>query len=215
MSAGDGDSSMTTCGTNKQIRVERWTDQAADAVSRMHLLAGIDTIFWATTAHPPSSLHERNVRSDELSEAQQVAIMKRQAFRALWLGDYLAADPEHVWLALTPDGHVAGYLVGTLEDPVRNQRFASLSYFTDFESAVRDFPAHLHINLDAAYRNRGIGRRLIDAFAAQVRASGLPGLHVVTGASQRNVRFYTRAGFTEIARTPRGSGDVVFLGRKT
>lgn len=186
---------MTTPYSAEEIRIERWIDQPADAVSRMHLTAGIDAIFWATTARRITDPHER------------------EAFRNLWLGEYLASDSPHAWLALTPTGNVVGYLVGTLASPIGNPRFTALKYFEAFASGLATYPAHLHINLDEAYRNRGIGRRLIDAFASQVRTAGLPGFHVVTGATQRNVSFYIRAGFTEIARTAGKSGDVVFLGR--
>lgn len=187
---------MTTIRKDEEIRIERLADQPVDPVSRMHLIAGVDSIFWATTART-------------ITDQQQ-----RKAFRNLWLGDYLDHDPQHVWLALTESDHVAGYLVGTTSNPVGNPRFEALTYFTAFASSVSDYPAHLHINLDEAYRNRRIGRRLIDAFAAQVAAAGLPGLHVVTSAAARNVRFYAHAGFTEIARTPWKSGELVFLGRK-
>ncbi len=186
---------MTTSYTAEEIRIERWIEQPADAVSRMHLIAGIDAIFWATTARPITDPHER------------------KAFSDLWLGDYLDTDSPYSWLALTPTGDVVGYLVGTLTSPIGNPRFAALKYFDAFASALITYPAHLHINLDEAYRNRGIGRRLIDAFATQVRSAGLAGFHVVTGATSRNVAFYARAGFTEIARTPWKSGKVVFLGR--
>lgn len=206
---------MTTLGKDERIRIERWVDQPADPVSRMHLVAGIDAIFWATTARPLNDPQQRGLRSGELSETQQAALRERQAFRNLWLGDYLESDPQHVWLALTADNHVAGYLVGTTIDPVVSPRFASLSYFAAFADALRDYPAHLHINLDEAYRNRGIGRRLIDAFAAQVAAAGLPGLHAITSATARNVGFYERAGFIQVARTPWKAGELVFLGRKS
>lgn len=179
------------------ITIARLANQPADPVARQRLLDGIDVIFWATT--------QRTFENPA----------DRIPFRALWLADYLSDDPQYVWLALTPSQHVAGYLVGTLINPIGNPRFAALTYFTAFAPAVASYPAHLHINLDAAYRNRGIGARLIDAFAEQVRAAGLPGLHVVTGADQRNIRFYHRRGFIEVARTPRKSGEVVFLGRKT
>lgn len=206
---------MTTPGKDEQIRIEKWIDQPADPVSRMHLVAGIDAIFWATAARSIADANERGLRSDEPSEAQQAAIRERAAFRELWLGDYLECDPQHVWLALTAANHVAGYLVGTTVDPIASPRFVSLTYFTAFADALGDYPAHLHINLDEAYRNRSIGQRLVDAFAAQITGAGVPGFHVVTSATARNVRFYKRAGFVEVARAPWKAGELVFLGRKT
>lgn len=204
---------MTTACSTEEIRIERWFDQPAEHVSRMHLEAGIDAIFWATAARPITDPN-CDLRSGELSETQQVARREREAFRNLWLADYLQLDQQLAWLALTPANDVVGYLVGTLALPIGNPRFAALGYFDAFAACLRNYPAHLHINLDEAWRNRGIGRRLIDAFADQVRAAGLRGFHVVTGATSRNVAFYARAGFVEIARTPWKSGEVVMLGRE-
>ena len=108
--------------------------------------------------------------------------------------------------------HVVGYLVGCHVNPATSERFAKLGYFQTFADACARYPAHLHLNLTAAARGAGIGARLIDAFAADTRSAGLPGLHVVTSASARNVAFYRRIGFTEIARTERNDAAIVFLG---
>ena len=79
---------------------------------------------------------------------------------------------------------------------------------------TRRFPAHLHINLARRFRNRGIGARLIEAFAEIARQAGAPGLHVVTGRAMRNVRFYERCGFVERGSTRRNGRELVFLGRQ-
>ena len=75
------------------------------------------------------------------------------------------------------------------------------------------YPAHLHINLGPAFRSRGIGARLIEAFAAVARARGAPGMHVVTGEGMRNVRFYQRCGFVEAGRTTWNGRPIIFLAR--
>jgi GNAT superfamily N-acetyltransferase len=171
--------------------IVRWvTHPRAD-----RLRAGIDRVFFETAPAAPS------------------AEPARTAFHDLWLGQYLRHEPHLCHVALDTDGAVLGYLVGCLIDPAASERFAMLSYFQAFAAACRRFPAHLHLNLTAAARGQGLGPRLIDAFAADVGAAGLPGLHVVTGAAMRNVGFYERNGFLSIASTPRGAGEVVFLGR--
>lgn len=61
------------------------------------------------------------------------------------------------------------------------------------------FPAHLHINLDASVRGQGLGGRLVDAFAMDLKArGGVPGVHVFCG--QGPVKFYLAQGFTELER---------------
>ena len=63
------------------------------------------------------------------------------------------------------------------------------------------------------FRNRGIGAVLIEAFAADAQRAGAKGMHVVTSADARNVRFYERVGFRERARTSVNGSELVFLGR--
>lgn len=172
------------------IRIARLTDIDTPAVR-----AAIEAIFWETVTTPPSPA-------------------TRDAFRDLWLGQYLRHEPHLVVVAQDGHGSVSGYLVGCHDNPATSPRFTHLTFFSAFADACARYPAHLHINLTATCRGLGVGGRLISAFAETVRTADLPGLHVVTGADQRNVSFYTRAGFREIARTTNMRGSVVlFLGR--
>jgi GNAT superfamily N-acetyltransferase len=161
-----------------------------------HLLAQIDAIFWETTRRVPPPGAER------------------EAFRERWLGRYLQGGSDVVLAALAREHDVAGYLVGALDNPALQPRFADIAYFrTAFADLCRHFPAHLHVNLTAAYRSMGIGARLIEAFAAAASRAGAPGMHVVTGRGMRNVRFYLRCGFVERGSVLRDGGEGVFLGR--
>jgi GNAT superfamily N-acetyltransferase len=139
---------------------------------------------------------------------------EREAFRERWLGRYLG-EGDVVLLAVTDDDRVAGYLVGALDNPAEQARFADIAYFrTDFAHLCARFPAHLHINLAADFRNQGIGARLIEAFAGRAAAAGAPGLHVVTGKAMRNVRFYRRCGFSERGTAFSNGRELSFLGRE-
>lgn len=137
----------------------------------------------------------------------------RQAFRERWLGRYLDGDPDETFLALTEANRVAGYLVGCLTDPARSPRFADIPYFKEFAAITALYPAHLHINLDAAFRAQGIGGRLIEAFVAHAAARGVTGVHVVTGATARNRSFYARLGFVELGQAVYSGNPVAILGR--
>jgi GNAT superfamily N-acetyltransferase len=178
-------------GPTDTVRIVRW-QSAPDPAAHV---SGIDAIFFATAA-----------RTFDDAPA-------RAAFRERWLGRYLAHDPQHVWLALGPDGKVAGYLVGCLEDPARTPRFADIEYFATFAARTLRYPAHLHINLDERYRGHGLGSRLIAAFAESAARAGASGVHVITGAGMRNVGFYGKNGFAEVARTTWLGREVVMLGR--
>jgi GNAT superfamily N-acetyltransferase len=159
------------------------------------LLAQIDTIFFeaASRPYPPGP--------------------EQEAFRERWLGRYLNGGSDALFLATEGDT-VAGYLVGAVDDPGLQDRFADIGYFrTDFAALCRQFPAHLHINLAPAFRSHGIGSRLIEAFADYAARQGAAGMHIVTGAGMRNVRFYERCGFQQRGAAARNGGEVVFLGR--
>ena len=161
------------------------------------LVAQVEAIFWQTSARTFAPGSERD------------------AFRERWLGRYLRGGSDVVLLALAGEDMVAGYLVGALENPAKQSRFADIGYFrTDFADLTPRFPAHLHINLAADFRSQGIGAQLIEAFAAQARRASAPGMHAVTGKGMRNVRFYTRCGFVERATALWNGREIVFLGRE-
>lgn len=139
---------------------------------------------------------------------------ERDAFRDRWLGRYLKGGSDALFLALQGEDTVAGYLVGAVENPALQERFADIGYFrTKFAELCRRFPAHLHINLSPVFRSRGIGARLIEAFADYASGQGAFGMHIVTGQGMRNVRFYEQCGFEERGKAPWKGGEVVFLAR--
>src|SRR5262249_3905700 len=63
---------------------------------------------------------------------------ERAAFRERWLGRYLASEPHFAYVALADDEMPAGYLVGSLSEPVGFEAFANAAW---------EYPAHLHVNL--------------------------------------------------------------------
>lgn len=78
---------------------------------------------------------------------------------------------------------------------------------------IRSHPAHLHMNVEADYRRRGIGAALVERFAQDLRAAGIPGIHLSCGAAPR--AFYTRHGFSDLAAREVSPGRWVYtLGRR-
>jgi GNAT superfamily N-acetyltransferase len=154
---------------------------------------------WAEVAHPERLAEQIDAIFFEASGTKSFADdAARAAFRERWLARYLVQYPQWAYLAMTPDGTVAGYLVGTLDEG---------SGFEDFAASAAQYPAHLHVNL-------GIGAALIEAFAADAAQAGAKGVHVVTSADARNVRFYERVGFFPRARTIINDRELIFLGRR-
>jgi GNAT superfamily N-acetyltransferase len=162
------------------------------------LLAQVDAIFFAAAART------------------YILGPEREAFRERWLGRYLDAPGDPLFLALAgQEERVAGYLAGTLENAATSARFADDPRFrTDFAQACAEFPAHLHINVCETDRGKGLGAALIEAFGNLARAAGVGGMHVITGAGMRNVGFYRRCGFLEQARAVSNGQELVFIGRR-
>ncbi len=66
---------------------------------------------------------------------------------------------------------------------------------------LRDYPAHLHINLQEGFRGQQVGRQLLERFVEQVRDAGRPGVHAsVRGDNPASCRFFERVGFSEVSR---------------
>ena len=174
----------------RQVAIRRW----AEVTGKERLIPEIDAVFFESSG-------TKSFADDA----------ERAAFRERWLGRYLKLEPQWAYLAIASDESVAGYLVGSIGAPAR---IGDAGFFQDFAPFTADYPAHLHVNLDADYRGRRIGERLVETLCRALADEGIPGIHVVTGREQRNVGFYQRLGFSELARTPRGGTEVLCLGRR-
>ncbi len=152
--------------------------------------------------------------------AREVAPGQREAFGRLWIDPYRRWAPGWAYVARR-DGRVAGYLTGCAS----SARFyaASLAFGPRprlgsnlrFPAALLarllwSYPAHLHVNVRAAYRG-GTGRALVERFEADLRASGAAGLHVFCGAAP--VGFYLKLGFRELGRLQAGPAPIYALGK--
>lgn len=177
------------------VEICRWVDLPAD-LNRDQLIGDLDSVFFTSSATQSFA--------DETSKA---------AFRTRWFGRYLDRFADCAFIALDTDRRAIGYVVGSFEDPARDPFFADIPSVAPFAALSARYPAHLHVNLDAAWRGRGIGARLVDAFAAMAREAGAAGVHVVTGRGMRNVGFYLAHGFAERGSAAINGRDLLFLGR--
>ena len=58
------------------------------------------------------------------------------------------------------------------------------------------YPAHLHINVDSAWRGHGLGQRLMEAYLGQLRSLGVRGVHLeTTSLNEVACRLYEKMGF--------------------
>ena len=178
--------------SHTEITIHRFAELDATPA----LIAGLDAVFFDAS----------NTKTFD-SEAA------RAAFRERWLGRYLTHDARFAFVAIAAEERVAGYVVGSVDDPALTPRFADTPYFAVFKDLTAAFPAHLHVNLRPEFRGQGVGGNLIERFAHEARSAGAPGLHVVTSRAARNVAFYARKGFHEAGAAGEGAGEIVFLAR--
>lgn len=66
---------------------------------------------------------------------------------------------------------------------------------------VREYPAHLHIDILPRGQGRGNGRSLMTSFLNDLRSRGVAGVHLGLGLrNHRALRFYSKLGFTELEK---------------
>lgn len=164
-------------------------------------------------------------------EPVEAFLPDRQFFADTFMAYYTDEEPEHLWVA-DVNGHVAGYFAGSLRgsrletgrsaalrvarslarggyhgmgDAVRfAARTAAATFRGEYPSpSLEDYPAHLHINVDDAYRGQGLGRQLMDAGLAGMAAAGAPGIHLNTTSYNRAaVAMYEKMGFMLLGSKP-------------
>ena len=184
---------LATMTGTETIAIKRYLDLAPSPA----LEAGLDAVFF-----------------DASSVTSFASDGGRAQFRNRWLGRYLDHDPDFAYVAVMPNGDVAGYLAGALEDPATATRFSDIAYFAGFKHLTAEFPAHLHVNLAASARGFGVGSALVQRFIQDARRAGAPGVHVVTSQGARNVAFYARNGFVQAGVAGEPPAARVFLAKR-
>ncbi len=189
---------MRVAAPVSRARIVRLVDVAPGGVPDKDLEDAIEGLFFAASN-----------TQDFSSEAE------RTAHRSRWLTRYLEHYGHAFFLALSPEGELLGYLAGALDDPARTPLFSDLDYFQQFAALCAEYPAQFHVNVLDAARGSGIGRALVDEFAAFCAQSGARGIHVITALGAPNTRFYEACGFSELGRSywEAEGRMLVFLGK--
>ncbi len=117
-----------------------------------------------------------------------VGTANTRAMHARWAR---AALPGIVWRALTGRYRIRRATLRRLAAQV----LAALRG----EAASVDasaYPAHLHLNIVAGQRGRGVGRRLLETFLGALRAEGVGGVHLrTTDQNPAACHLFERVGF--------------------
>ncbi len=139
---------------------------------------------------------------------------------------YVAYQPSLCFILSREDTRPVGYILGTSDTarfsewaeerwfPLLRQRYVTLpENFTDrdrhiaelirrgypVKEALKDYPAHLHIDILPEGQGGGMGRRLMETFIRALKENGVPALHLEVGkANPRAIDFYRHLGFHTI-----------------
>jgi GNAT superfamily N-acetyltransferase len=158
------------------------------SAERVRLLAQAERIFFATS---PTKTFRTEV--------------EKHAFLQRWFGNYVEAHASAFLIALDEEGNAAGYLAGCPDSfsPASKAIIGDIDYFTPrFCVGLKGYPSHFHINVKPGLQGRGIGRRLVARFDEICAAAGSNGIHVVTGATSRAVKFYEGLEFRRVIPYP-------------
>ena len=172
----------------------RKADELGDFISH---IGEIDEIFFQSSAKQFfSSKQEKDV------------------FRERSLGRYIERHRDSFFVVLDDSRLAIGYLAGCLENPTKLSHFSDIEYFEIISDLCRDYPAHLHVNIAAQWRNHGLGAALVERFVTWARLHSVEGIHLVTSRTSRSIPFYQRSGFRELRAFSLNFGISVCMGRK-
>jgi ribosomal protein S18 acetylase RimI-like enzyme len=144
----------------------------------------------------------------------------------VYVGAYLALEPELAFVVADHDDAVGGYVLGALDTaaferrceeawwpPLRARHPLDGSMPGPDADLVRlihqppradpgvlsAYPSHLHVDLLPAWQGGGWGRRLLETLFDALTAAGSTGVHLgVARGNERAIAFYRRMGFTEL-----------------
>lgn len=143
---------------------------------------------------------------------------QKQAFYRRWFGNYLDGCPQAFLFSLGGEGDVTGYLAGCTDSfsPASKNVVSDIDYFTpSFFAALQNYPSHFHINVKPGQQGKGIGHALVGKFVEICARAGSRGIHVVTGASSRAVKFYEACGFRRVTPYAGANPSLAVLIRST
>jgi ribosomal protein S18 acetylase RimI-like enzyme len=166
-------------------------------------------------------------------EPVEAIIEDRTVFLDAFYAYYTDLEPDHAWVACVdgevigflvgcvdtryqPFRWLRSILPGLLSKLLRGRYrlgrrtfgylFSSLENLLlcgSLQTDLKSFPAHLHINLDTAWRRHGLGRHLMEAYLGQLRCLGVIGVHLhTTSHNEAACRLYEKIGFRMLDARP-------------
>lgn len=147
----------------------------------------------------------------ESSERKEFpSVEERVRFLVKYLGVYVQSYPELCLIAVQ-DNKVLGYCCGMPQ--TLPELYELVPHLEIFEDLYETYPSHLHINCHSNARCMGLGTLLITEFEKMMSEEGMPGVHIITSPTARNVNFYKKLNYTFEAQRNFKGADLLLLGK--
>ena len=136
------------------------------------------SIFWETAGRT------------EFGNSEEAVDYEHRYWRWYW-------ERAREWMFVALDGQrTLGYICGVQDTRSYPDLAAIATHIPIFADLYDRYPAHIHINLTASARGKGVGSQLVTRFVHAMDEPTTPGVHLVTVPTARNVSFYRRNGFS-------------------
>ena len=168
----------------------------SDEVDCQKAIASVREVFFRT------SPHGRDLKG-----------VDREQFFFNWAGWYMQNFPKQTLLIWGAREKIIGYLVGFFDSASGEELFKRIFYYKEFARWYAEYPSHFHINCHPDYQRLGHGAALVRKFGNDAKASGVRGLHIVTGSKAQNRGFYERLGFRQRDQKMVDRRSLVLLGK--
>ncbi len=91
----------------------------------------------------------------------------------------------------------------------KDEECIHLIFHPEIPLYLPDYPSHLHIDLLPRAQGKGLGRKMMDHFMANIKKRGSVGLHLGLGIENHHAfKFYKKYGMKELKR----NSDTIFMG---
>lgn len=128
---------------------------------------------------------------------------------------YIDEEPENCFVAVNDKDEAVGYVISSSDFTLYKKRYKPYmkrllkfgikhyidKLFANFREngLSKEYPAHLHIDIDNDYQRQGIGSKLLDKLHLSLKDKGIKGIHLETGKdNEKAVNFYYKYGYEKI-----------------
>jgi len=165
-----------------------------------------------------------------------------RALGNVYVGPYLRFEPSLAFV-LEDRAGVCGYVLGALDSKTFHERVSKewlpplraifpdpsgdpqgwdptarihhLYHHPDTFCPEGAYPSHIHIDLLARARGKGLGSMMVELLRDELRAKGSPGMHLGFDADNHGaLLFYRKLGFRELVRRWHAEAGTVFMGMR-